>query len=347
MIAKNCAVSMTAMAVALSATSANAEDLIVNGYGGPFESIIMTNIIEPFEEATGINVIYDAVGTSSEDFAKIKATRGNPGFDVNVMTATQSLDGCEAGLLTEFNNENTPNLEHLDEGVLKMAGPCGAVHEVQYVALMWRTDHFDTPPTSWNVLSDDALQGKIVMPGFANIMAANMFQVFATMSGNNPNDIDPGIEKMIEVAPHAIAFPDTSALMDKYLREGEAWAMPYFSGRAQLMKESGASVDFGIPDEGTVPLVSTLNIPVGAENKEAAFKFVNFWLEKASQERWVEGYKVGSIRADIEVSDEMRAQQITTSEDIQKLILPDLSVMAERLSEWGERWEREVVPAAN
>ncbi|WP_421951687.1 ABC transporter substrate-binding protein [Pelagibacterium sp.] len=340
-------ISLAVLGVGLHGASATAQELIVNSYGGPYADIIQERIIKPFEEETGIRVIYDAVGTASEDYAKIKATRGNPGFDVNVMTATQSLDGCRDGFLEVLTEDNVPNLAYLDPAVRDLAGDCAAVHELQYVALLWRTDYLPEPPTSWSVLEQDELNGKIVLPNFGNIMAANMLQIFSSMEGGDPNEVDAGFAKMVELAPRAIAFPDTSALMDRYLREGQAWAMPYFSGRAQLMKDEGVPVDFTIPEEGSVPLVSTLNIPIGAPNKEAALQFVNFFLEKTSQEAWAEGYKVGSARSDIEVSEELQETQITTSEAIQQLILPDLAVMAERLPEWGERWEREVVPAAN
>lgn len=338
-------VSLAALVAGLNNTAAAAQQVIVNSYGGPYEAIIRKAIIEPFEKQTGIRVIYDAVGTASEDFAKIKATGGNPGFDVNVMTATQSLDGCAADLLEPLTEQKVPNLAFLNPAVREAAGDCGAVHEVQYVALLWRTDRMEAP-TSWNSLSDDKLEGKIVLPNFGNIMAANMLQIFSHMAGKDPNDGDAGFEKMVALAPRAMSFPDTSALMDRYIREDQAWAMPYFSGRAQLMKDEGLPVDFTIPEEGSVPLLATLNVPVGAPNKDEAYQFVNFFLEKTSQEAWAEGYKVGSIRSDIEVSEELRATQITTPEAIQSLILPDLSAMAGKLPEWGERWEREVVPAA-
>jgi putative spermidine/putrescine transport system substrate-binding protein len=51
-----------------------AETLVVNSYGGPYEAIIEERIIKPFEEKTGIDVVYDAVGSASQDYAKIKAT---------------------------------------------------------------------------------------------------------------------------------------------------------------------------------------------------------------------------------------------------------------------------------
>jgi len=100
------------------------------------------------------------------------------------------------------------------------------------------------------------------------------------------------------------------------------------------------------PKEGTVPLIATLNIPKGTERKELALAFVNFWLEKTSQEAWVTGYKVGSARPDIDVPDDVRARQITTQADMKSLLLPDLAALSEKLPAWGARWEREVVTGA-
>ncbi|AYM09119.1 hypothetical protein At1D1460_48780 (plasmid) [Agrobacterium tumefaciens] len=94
------------LAASSMAGVATAEQLIVNSYGGPYEDIIRQRIIEPFEKESGVKVIYDAVGSASQDYAKIKATRGQPGFDVVVMTASQSLDGCRDKLLEEFSSDS-------------------------------------------------------------------------------------------------------------------------------------------------------------------------------------------------------------------------------------------------
>ncbi|WP_159592424.1 ABC transporter substrate-binding protein [Chelativorans xinjiangense] len=340
------ALSAAALGVGINGTTAVAQELIVNSYGGPYEEIIYERIIKPFQEQSGIKVIYDAVGSSSQDYAKIKATKGSPGFDVVVMTASQSLDGCKDGILEKLTVENVPNLAFLDPDVSAMASECGAVHEVQYMSLLYRTDHIKQAPDSWEFLFSEELDDKIVLPTFENIMAVYLMEVFSTMNGGSLLEIDPGFEKMVELAPRAIAFEQSSAVLDKYVREGQAWAMPYWSGRAQLMKDDGVPVDYIIPKEGTIPLLATLNVPIGAQNKEAALEFVNFFLEKTSQEAWMDGYKVGSIRSDVEVSDEIRAKQITSKEDIQKLLLPDPSTIAERLPQWGDKWQREVIPAA-
>ncbi|GLQ12499.1 ABC transporter substrate-binding protein [Devosia yakushimensis] len=339
-------VCLVGLTMGLGTTAALSQDLIVNGQGGPYEDLIQEAIIKPFMAETGLTVLYDPVGSASQDYAKIKASNGFPGWDVNVMTAAQSLDGCKDGLLAPITAHQVPNLASIDTAVQRLAGDCGAVHELQYVALLYRTDKIQPAPTSWNALGDPELDGKIVLPQFRNAMAAQMLQIYSAAAGNDPNDVDPGFSKMVELAPRALAFVETSALMDPYIRDGEAWAMPYYSGRSALMKAEGLPVDFIVPEEGTVPLIATLNVPVNAEHKEAAYRFIDYWLSKTGQESWAQAYQVGTARPDVDLPAEFRANQLTTREDIQKLILPDLATMATRIPEWSDRWEREVVPAA-
>lgn len=337
-----------AVLLAAAAPHANAETLILNSYGGPYEEIIEERIIRPFEGKYKIDVVYDAVGSASQDYAKIKATSGHPGFDVVVMTASQSLEGCRDGLLEPLHANAIPNLSKLSPVLANVAGPCGAVHEVQYMSLLYRTDVLDTPPSSWNALLSPELKGRIVLPTFQNIMSVYLLQVMSVINGGDlVSNLDPGFAAMAGVARQSIGFEQSSAILETYIKQGEVWAMPFWNGRAQLLVDSGLPVDYVRPAEGTIPLIATLNVPVGAENKAAAMKFIDFFLEKASQEAWVEGYKVGSARSDIEVPGELRSRQITREADLKGLLLPDLSVVAEKLSEWGERWEREVVTAAN
>jgi putative spermidine/putrescine transport system substrate-binding protein len=338
----------SAFALSTLAGPLRAETLIVNSYGGPYEDIIRKAIIEPFEAKTGITVVYDAVGSASQDYAKIKATKGHPGFDVVVMTASQSLQGCQDGVLAKLDTKTIPNLAYLSPRISATAGPCGAVHEVQYMSLLYRKDKLPAAPVSWSALASPELKGKIVLPNFQNIMALYLVEVFSVMNGGDLVDnLDPGFKAISGVAKQSIGFEQSSAILESYIKDGTVWAMPFWNGRAQLLVDSGLPVDYVKPKEGTIPLVATLNIPAGAEHKEAAEKFIDFFLEKTSQEAWVRGYKVGSARTDIEVPADIRARQITSEADLASLMLPDLSVVTARLPKWADQWERDVVAHAN
>lgn len=323
---------------------ATADTLVVNSYGGPYEAIIQERIIQPFEKKTGIDVVYDAVGSASQDYAKIKASKGRPGFDVAVMTASQSLQGCRDGVLEKLDDAAIPNLPKLAPSLSAMAGPCGAVHEVQYMALLYRTDKLKAAPGSWTALLEPELKDKIVLPTFQNIMATFLLEMMSVARGGDLIDnIDPGFAGMADLARQSIGFEQSSAILESYIKDGTVWAMPFWNGRAQLLVDEGVPVDYVRPTEGTIPLIATLNIPVGADNKPAARAFIDFFLEKSSQEAWVTGYKVGSARPDIEIPEAVRRRQITRTEDLAGLKLPDLERVADKLGAWGERWEREVV----
>ncbi|MEK1901300.1 MAG: ABC transporter substrate-binding protein [Rhizobium sp.] len=326
---------------------AHAETLVVNSYGGPYEDIIRQAIIEPFERKTGIDVVYDAVGSASQDYAKIKATNGHPGFDVVVMTASQSLQGCRDGVLDKLDAAAIPNLASLTASLQDAAGPCGAVHEVQYLSLLYRTDRLGSAPTSWTDLLGPNLEGKVVLPTFQNIMAVYLLEMMSiTEGGGLIDNIDPGFAAMARLARQSIGFEQSSAILESYIKDGTVWAMPFWNGRAQLLVDEGLPVDYVRPKEGTIPLLATLNIPVGSEHKAAARSFIDFFLERTSQEAWVTGYKVGSARTDIEVPEALRRRQITSAEDLKSLRMPDLTVLGDKLSEWGERWDRDVVSQA-
>ncbi len=64
------------------------DTLIVNSFGGEYQELFEKNIIEPFEKKFSVKVVHDATGTSSQDYAKIRASKGAPGFDVAAARCT-------------------------------------------------------------------------------------------------------------------------------------------------------------------------------------------------------------------------------------------------------------------
>ena len=327
---------------AICATPALAQQLIVNSYGGEYLDLVMEAVIRPFEAQFGVEVVYDAVGSASEDYARIRATRGNPGFDVVVMTAPEALQGCREGFLVEMTESNVPNLAHLNPAVRESAGACGAVHELQYMSLLYNTNHVSPAPTSWHDLWDERWNGHVLIPDITSIMAVYLIQMVAISNGGSLDDLGPGFSALSILAPRTVAIESSSSVMAQYIERDEAWILPYWSGRAQFYKDEGGRVDFVIPVEGPIPLLATISVPVGARNMDLALQFVNFWLEKQQQEAWALAYNVGSARSDLELPADFAATQITSAEQLEQLVLPDQLEIASKRSEWTERWQREV-----
>ena len=90
------------------------ETLIVNTQGGEYQEIVETTVIKPFEKKFGVKVVHDATGTASQDYAKIRASRGAPGFDVaGLLTPPEIILGARRRLLEPLTEREVPNLRHV------------------------------------------------------------------------------------------------------------------------------------------------------------------------------------------------------------------------------------------
>src|SRR6266508_2433190 len=105
-------------ALALSApyiiTARSQETLIVNTQGGEYQELVERVVIRPFEKKFGVKVIHDATGTASQDYAKIRASRGSPGFDVaGILTPPEVILGMKEGFLEKLTEREVPNLRYV------------------------------------------------------------------------------------------------------------------------------------------------------------------------------------------------------------------------------------------
>src|SRR4051812_45739826 len=91
-----------------------ADTLVVNGYGAEFQDIITRTTIEPFEKKFGVKVTYDNTGTAAQNYAKIRASRGAPGFDVPAeLTPPEVILGQKEKLLETIGEAEVPNLKYV------------------------------------------------------------------------------------------------------------------------------------------------------------------------------------------------------------------------------------------
>jgi putative spermidine/putrescine transport system substrate-binding protein len=105
------------------------ETLVVNSFGGEYQELFEKNIIEPFEKKFGVKVVHDPTGTSSQDYAKIRASKGAPGFDVAAaLSPPEVLLGAKEGLLEKITDKEVPNLKYTWEKARQTLPPVTVIH---------------------------------------------------------------------------------------------------------------------------------------------------------------------------------------------------------------------------
>jgi putative spermidine/putrescine transport system substrate-binding protein len=299
----------------------------------------MDAIGHPFEEETGIKVKYLPTGSADEDYVAIRAAMGDPGFDIAVMTAQEIIQGGKDGLLAKVTENDVPNLANVYPEVREASGDAGVVHELQQVVLMYDTKKFPEPPTSWEVMWDPQYRGGTLVWQPSNILGVYQMLIAADLAGGNEHNVQPGWSKLGELAGYAHATPSSSSEAVPYMEQGALSAFPYWDGRAAIYSQS-TPYDYVVPEEGAYALLAALGIPSEAQNKEAAFKLMNYWLSDEVQARWAQAYKVGPSVEGVDLPPEARKGHITSAEDLAKVRIANAQTIIDNRTDYLKQWQQ-------
>ena len=258
---------------------------------------IAPEIIEEFEQETGINVIYDVF--DSNEILEAKLLAGNSGFDVVVPTSFFLGRQITAGVFDKLDKSKLQNYGNLDAellGKLTNVDPDNG-YSVPYLwgttALGYNVDKVkeilgdDAPVDSWDLLFNKEYVSKLSACGVATLdTSSEVLPAVLNYLGKNPNslqkkDYTQAAKGLLqEIRPHITYFHSSSYIND--LANGDICLSLGFSGdiiQAAARAEeagNGVNVSYIIPKEGAAMWFDVLAIPADADNKDNAHKFIDF-----------------------------------------------------------------------
>ncbi|MFI6285069.1 PotD/PotF family extracellular solute-binding protein [Streptomyces sp. NPDC051018] len=338
------ALGLTATLAACSSTSTGggaADELVIEGYGAEYQDIFEKEIAEPFTEKTGIKIKYTAAGSASEQYAAIRAANGDPGFDLAVMTSLELYQGSRDRLLAPVTTEKVPNLARVPRKLRDKTYGVGVIQDVQQVVLMYHRSLFPEPPTSWKAMWDPKYRSGTLIFNPANILGVYAMLSAAELDGGGIGDTEPGFARIKELARYALATPQASAGAVPYMEKGTATLFPYLDGRAAIYAKT-TDYDYTVPSESSYASLGSLGIPARAANKDAAYKFIDYWLSGEVQRRWALAYNVGPAVTGLDFPAEFAAKHITTAEKLDKIKIADPETVTRNRTAWGQRWAEAV-----
>lgn len=322
------------------------ETLVVNGYGAEYQDILMKTTIEPFQKKFGVQVTYDSTGSAAENYAKIRASRGAPGFDVaGELTPPEVILGAKEKLLEPITEAEVPNLKYVFQKSRTLIPPVGIVHTYQYTALLWNKTHLDAP-TSWSDYWNpgpkygDKIKGHLIAFEPANLLSIYALLMAAKLKGGGVDNMDPAWEMLKAQKPYVGVSVMASAAAAPYFENNQVWLAPYWSARSGYYTDAKYPVDYTIPKEGTIGLGNCGAVPVGAANKKLALAFLNFRLEPDVQRAFNLGYHSSPARPDItDWPASFVANQITTEAKMATVDFPDSATIGSKRAAWTKKWQ--------
>ncbi|MEZ5864158.1 MAG: extracellular solute-binding protein [Geminicoccaceae bacterium] len=250
---------------------------------------------ESFTNATGITINFTGIGSNEEIINRMRASRGQ-GFDIVSPTMNRAPLWAELDLLQPIDMSRVPtdkvNPNMLAQGSqiwnLNDKGPCWVPHIWGTEGIAWRTDLWQPEGEfpSYGAVWEDANAGKTMGRGHSMMLGAGLYleRIGQLEPGSmwlaytNEDDLrrvwGQLTEFCISKKPNVrIIWNDAdtqkNGLMNEGVVVGQTWDGPPLS-----LKTAGEPIMYRAPIEGAMAWVDGMTIPIGAQNMDAVYAFI-------------------------------------------------------------------------
>lgn len=236
-------------------------------------------IIDLFEEETGIDVIYEEFETNEIMYPKIQS--GAIAYDVVCPSDYMIQRMIENDLLAEINYDHIPNLKYIGDNYMKMSRQFDPENKysVPYlwgtVGILYNKKMVDEPVDSWGILWDKKYEDSILMQdSVRDAFAVALKYLGYSLNSTDLDELEAAKNLLIEQKPLVQAYV-IDQVRDKMIG-GEAALGVIYSGEALYCQQENPDLDYVISKEGTNIWIDSWVIPKNAKNVENAEAFINF-----------------------------------------------------------------------
>ncbi|MGO4547592.1 PotD/PotF family extracellular solute-binding protein [Paenibacillus sp. 2TAB23] len=251
-------------------------------------------LLERFEQETGIKVIYQTFDSNEAMMTKIE--QGGTTFDVSVPSEYAISKMKEEGLLLELDHDKLPNLKHIDPKFMNLSFDPDNAYSIPYfwgtVGIVYNPELVgDLAFTSWNDLWDEQLRNQILLlDGAREVMGMGLNALSYSLNDTNEAHLQEAKAKLKLLTPNVKAIVGDEIKL--LLANEEAAVGLVWSGDASEIMGENDKLDYVVPEEGSNLWFDNMVIPKTARNIEGAHQFINFMLdpEVAAQNTEYVGY---------------------------------------------------------
>lgn len=292
--------------LATAQTSFAGENLIVVPWSGNYELVFKETVIDPFNAQYGTKV--ESVGGWDQMVPQIiAAPADNPPFDITVTEEFIAGQGQSEGLWAKADRATIPNLD----AVYPYFAETRPGYETWGVPFAGGTSmlivrkRLEIAPDTWGVLWDNRLAGKVTADGSSWWWSLSVPAAMSTAH--------PGLDEMYEIASAEPLFAKldqlkvarwymTGAEQANLLNQEEAdAALTYSSDALGFLTDSPDEYVVGVPEEGTSAWTDWFIKVRGTRHNDLADFFLNYLLEKETQDRFLAKSMVFMSRKDVTV----------------------------------------------
>ncbi|MDD2649043.1 MAG: spermidine/putrescine ABC transporter substrate-binding protein [Eubacteriales bacterium] len=261
--------------LALPAAAENAG--VVNVFN--WEDYICEDVLQMFEQETGIKVNYMRFTTNEDMMVQVRADSSK--FDV-VFPSDYCIERLAAeGLLEEIDFSKITNFNQIADNLLNPDYDKENKYSIPYmwgtVGILYNSTMVKEPITSWASLFDGSYPNNIfMMDSIRDSMGVALKYLGYSMNSKNPLELEAAKEVLVKQKKDGLVKAyQVDETKDKMVA-GEAALGVMWTGDALYAIDLNPDLEYVIPEEGSNIWVDGMVIPKNAENYENALKFIDF-----------------------------------------------------------------------
>ena len=256
-------------------TLAAQNQVIVYNWG----EYIDPDVIDIFEEETGIRVIYEEFETNEIMYPKIKS--GAVAYDCVCPSDYMIQKMIDNDLLAELNWDNIPNIKNIGDMYMKTSEQFdpGNLYSVPYcwgtIGILYNKKMVSEPVDSWQILWDSRYKDSILMQdSVRDAFAVALKYLGYSANSTNIRELTEAQQLLMTQKPLVQAYV-VDQVRDKMIGNEAALGVIY-SGEAIYTQQENPDLEYVVPKEGSNVWIDSWVVPKNAKHKENAEKFINF-----------------------------------------------------------------------
>jgi spermidine/putrescine transport system substrate-binding protein len=237
------------------------------------------DVIPSFEKKYKVKVSSDFFDTYEGMYARVVA--GQTGYDITFPASTDVPGLVTIGKIQPLDLSLIPNRVNLGAEWANPGYDPGNAHSMPYMwwttGVAYDTNRIKEAPTSWKALWDERWKGHIAMlddqrEGFAAALIPLGFSANTVDDG----ELDQALARLKEQHPLVRLY---SVEDQQFMASGDIWIGHAWGSDIYTVQQKKPSVEFYIPEEGSVRGSDAAVILDGAKNPIAANLFINHLLD--------------------------------------------------------------------
>lgn len=251
------------------------EQVIIYNWG----EYIDPEVLDMFEEETGIQVIYEEFETNEIMYPKIQS--GAIAYDLVCPSDYMIQKMIQNDLLQPLNFDNIPNAKNIGQVYYEKSRQFDPENQysIPYcwgtVGILYNTKMVDEPIDSWTVLWDTQYKDNILMQdSVRDAFAVALKTLGYSLNSTSIHELTQAKDLLVQQKPLVQAYV-IDQVRDKMIGSEAAIGVIY-SGEAIYTQTENPDLAYVVPKEGSNMWIDSWVMPKNAPNKENAEKFLDF-----------------------------------------------------------------------